>query len=438
MGDFGAPSPENARPVLIDRDDFGQILERICGPTEVPGAGIFQPKELDDFHPDRLYSSLRIFQGLRDMRTRLEDPGSFSSTANALMNALHPGPRPDAQHLLSSGNLLDQVVEQAGSAGQAARPARSADPFQQYLESIVAPYVVPKPDPKQTEMLGQLDNATAAQMRALLHSPRFQSLEAAWRALYFLVHHADTGAVKIYVWNISKEALASDVLPATDLRATTLFRVLVQDTIATPGAQPWAMVLGNYSFGPDARDVELLGRFALLASAAASPLIAHAGSEVLGDGRELSVWQELRKVPESRYIGLALPRFLLRLPYGKETSAVEAFPFEEVQGEPRHGEYLWGNPAFLCASLIAEAFTETGWDMQPGDALDISGLPAHVYKKNGDAVMTPCAEVLMTIDEAEALMERGLIPLVSIKDTGRIHVAGFRSITGQPLAGRWQ
>src|SRR5260370_25147019 len=74
--------------------------------------------------------------------------------------------------------------------------------------------------------------------------------------------------------------------------------------------------------------------------------------------------------------------------------------------------------------------------MRPGDALDISGLPAHVYKKDGEAVMKPCAEVLMTVGEAEALMERRLIPLCSMKDSDRVHVAGFRSITGKAFAGR--
>src|SRR5260370_27250159 len=126
-------------------------------------------------------------------------------------------------------------------------------------------------------------------------------------------------------------------------------------------------------------------------------MISRAGEGLLGDGPELAAWSEVTAIPEASYIGLALPGFLLRLPYGKATSATERFPLEELTGEPKHQEYLWGNPAFACACLIAEAFSESGWDMRPGDALDISGLPAHVYKKDGEAVMKPCAEVLMTV-----------------------------------------
>ena len=105
---------------------------------------------------------------------------------------------------------------------------------------------------------------------------------------------------------------------------------------------------------------------------------------------------------------------------------------------PKHHDYAWGNPAFACAYLMAEAFTQVGWDMRPGEALDIEDLPAHVYKKDGETVMKPCAEVLMTVSEAEALMDRGLIPLLSMKDSDRVHVAGFRSIAGTGLAGRWR
>jgi len=86
---------------------------------------------------------------------------------------------------------------------------------------------------------------------------------------------------------------------------------------------------------------------------------------------------------------------------------------------------------------MAEAFSESGWDMRPGDALDILGLPAHVYKKDGESIVKPCAEVVMTESEATALMDRGLIPLLSMKGSDRVHVAGFRSIAGTPLAGRW-
>lgn len=445
LGDFGA-SAASARSVFIDRDNFDQVMGRLKVSLELPGAGTLRFKELDDFHPDRLFESLELFRGLREMRERIEDPETFRQAASELMEPAQESrrrgePKPEVPiDFLSSGSLLDDVVESSeGGSGSAAAPVRKSDPFQKYLQAIVAPHIVARPDPKQGEMLQQVDAAIAAQMRALLHERRFQALEAAWRALFFLVRHAETNAeLKIHLLNLPKKTLAEDLLPATDLRKTAIYRVLVQETVATPGAQTWALIAGNYTFGPSNQDVELLGRIALLAAAGGSPVIARAGAALLGDGEEVAAWNELRAIPEARYIGLALPGFLLRLPYGKDTSATERFPLEEMPGEPKHREYVWGNPAFACAGLIAEAFAESGWDMRPGDALDIGGLPAHVFKKDGETQLKPCAEVLMTQGEAEGLMERGLIPLCSMKDSDRVHVAGFRSITGKPLAGRWE
>jgi len=435
MGDFGSTSGSN-RPTVIDRDNFEHVLERMAVALELPGAGTLRIKEMDDFHPDRLFSSLQIFQGLRDVRAQIADPRSFERTASELMTTARSSEKPaPPQDFLSSGSLLEQVVERS-QEGPAAATARGLDPFQQYLRAIVAPYLVPRPDPKQGEMLAQVDNATAAQMRALLHYKPFQSLEAAWTSLYFLVRLIETDTdLKIYVWHMPKKTLASDLLPATDLKSTTLYRVLVKETVSTPGAHPWAVVAGNYSFGPGAQDVEMLGRFALLAGAANTPLIARADASLLGD--DLTAWSELRAIAEAKYIGLALPGFLLRLPYGKESSPTDTFHFEEMADEPKHSDYLWGNPSIACAALMAQAFTRGGWEMQPGDLLDMSGLPAHVYKKDGEAVMKPCAEVLMTQEEAEALMALGLMPLLSMKNSDRVHLAGFRAINGEPLAGRW-
>jgi type VI secretion system protein ImpC len=439
LGDFGA-SAASARPLFIDRDNFETVMARLEVGLELPGAGRLRLKELDDFHPDRLYESLDLFRGLREMRERVEDPETFRQAASELMEpARQPQPAVPID-FLSSGSLLDDIVESTeGKAGSGAAPVRRSDPFQKYLQAIVAPHIVPRPDPKQGEMLRQVDAAIAAQMRALLHEPRFQALEAAWRALFFLVRHAETNAqLKVFLLDLSKKSLLEDLLPATDLRKTAIYRVLVQETVATPGAQTWALIAGNYTFGSSNQDVELLGRIALLAAAGGSPMIARAGAALLGDGPEMAGWKELQTIDEARYIGLALPGFLLRLPYGKDTSSTERIAFEEMPGEPKHGEYLWGNPSFACAALIAEAFSESGWDMRPGDALDIARLPAHVYKKDGETQLKPCAEVLMTQSEAEALMERGLIPLCSMKDSDRVHVAGFRSITGKALAGRWE
>jgi type VI secretion system protein ImpC len=176
-------------------------------------------------------------------------------------------------------------------------------------------------------------------------------------------------------------------------------------------------VIGLYSFGPDARDIEFLGRMALLAAHIGAPFIAE-GSVDMGDH-----WEELRAIPEASYLGLALPRFLLRLPYGARTSAIDAFPFEEMPAAPVHANYLWGNPALAFLTLLTA-----------GGALNLEGLPLHAYQHEGEWQMTPCAEVWLTETQVLALIDLGLMPLVSFRDSDRVRLAGFRAINGEELA----
>jgi type VI secretion system protein ImpC len=151
-------------------------------------------------------------------------------------------------------------------------------------------------------------------------------------------------------------------------------------------------------------------------------------------------WNRLRKTPPASYLGLALPRFLLRLPYGQETEPISAFTFEEVAGVPEHEDYCWGNPVFACLVLLGQAFIESGWEMNPGSIKDIEGLPLHIYQDESGASMTkPCAEAWSTEQGVECILDRGLMPLVSYKDQDRCRLVRFQSLALPPasLGGRW-
>ncbi len=429
LGDFGGST---GKPLVIDRDNFEQILEKVRPAVNLPIFGEIEFKELDDFHPDRLCERLDVFHTLKATRKRLEDPTTFRAAA-AQMHV-----PPPTTELLSTSGLLDRMIEETETSNGAPPPARSVDPFTNYLQSIVAPYLVQKPDPKQTELLAQVEVATAGELRRLLHYPAFQALEAAWRAVYFLVRNIETDVdLKIYLYNLPKDELAEDLLRASDLRTTTAFKILVEQTVRTPGAQPWSVIAANYSFEDSNRDVETLGRLALLANAAKAPLLAAAAGDANHWTKQSAAWKELRAIEEAPSIGLTLPRFLLRLPYGQKTDSIEAFEFEEMPEGSRHNDYLWGNPVFLCALLMGEAFRAEGWSMQPGDALDIHGLPLHSYVEDGEANLKSCTETPFTQTVAETLMEAGLMPLLWMKNSDQVRLAGFRAINGAPLAGPW-
>jgi type VI secretion system ImpC/EvpB family protein len=193
-----------------------------------------------------------------------------------------------------------------------------------------------------------------------------------------------------------------------------------------------------------------------IASQAGAPLLAAAESSLLGcdslratpdprdwqlpeddDGRD---WQSLRASPIAPWIGLALPRVLLRLPYGAKTDPLDALRFEELGLDAEHESYLWGNPALACALLIGQSFLDAGWDMQLGDRLELGDLPAHIVERDGEKRMQACAELYLSERAGEAMLERGLMPLMSYRNRNAVRVLRMQSLSQplQALAGCWR
>ncbi len=461
------------KPILVDRDNFDVVLTRIGPALELAATGGSRLRlhftDLDDFHPDQLFERLTIFAKLREIRQKLADPASFKSAA-AELGVVGTGTAAAPSHKeqqkaverstaradaasLASGSLLDSVVDQSmneatNEAAQSAvesRPARAPDELREFVRRVVAPHLVAGADPRQPELLAKVDRATSEAMRVLLHHPEFQALEAAWRAIFMLVRRIETDEqLKLYLVDVSKDELALDLASSTDLAQTGTYKLLAGPT-ETPEAAPWAVIAGNYVFEASEKDAELLGRLARIAKSAGAPFVAEADPAVVelaatGQSAVAEAWRALRHLREAGWVGLALPRFLLRLPYGKETDSTERFDFEEMPDiPPEHQDYLWANPAFASVLLLAEAFSDYGWDLRPGVHSEISGLPLHLYREGGEAVAKPCAEILLTESAAEEILESGVMPLVSIKGRDVVRLLRFQSIADPltALGGRW-
>lgn len=470
-GIHAAKAVGKRRAVLIDRDNFNEVLSRSGAEIQLPlgdrGALHLRFSELEDFHPDSMFQRLDIFAKLREIRGRLQDPSTFQRAAGELGLRLgHPeadAKKPDTPPevasgvtTVASGSLLDAMIEQTEARVATQRPRSSDDEVGEFARRVVAQHLVNSPDPRQAEVLAVVDRAIGGLMRGVLHNPDFQALEAAWRAVFLLVRQLETGSqLKLFLVDISKQELAEDVSSAgsdEDRRNTGAYRLLVEQSVETPGAEPWSIIVGNYSFGPAAEDAGLLAGMAKIADRADAVFLAGASPRFLGvvsladasSPRDWKLpekpcgWAELRRLPEAGAVGLALPRFMLRLPYGKETSPLESFEFEEITGEP-HEDYLWGNGAFAVALLLAQSFSEARWEMRPGQFAEIEKLPLHVYPGDGGSQVKPCAEVVLTEDAVERMVEAGLIPLVSFKGRDVARVARFQSIAdpARALVGRW-
>jgi len=450
------------RPIAIDTDNFDAAMSKLgvelhlrIGDAQ-DSKMVLQFKSLEDFHPDRIAARLSIFQMLKRMKQMLASPATFEAAAAQVRALLGHGsasaasPSSATAPAASSGSQ-DELFERllGAPASNIAQPGAKKVDISSIMADAVRGHIVPDAPPEQAELRRILDEAAAIQMRAILNQKDFQALEAAWRSLHFLVSRLEFGEeLQLYLLDISKPEVIADLRdPASGLN-----KLIIEQTIHTPGAEPWALIIGNYTFNDSQEDVELLARLATLSSEAGAPFLAAASPEVFGcsslaespdyaewQPQSSDTWDKFRKLPQSEYVALAFPRLMLRLPYGSDTEPTDIPGFEEFTPNFAHEQYVWGNPAFGCAYALADAFRENGWDMEAGGFLELSDLPIHNYQREGEKHVKPSAEAFLTDRAGSKIQDRGVIPLLSIKGRDAARFAGFHSIASpsKPLAGRW-
>lgn len=398
LGDFSAKSliargPLETRSTQqVDFDSLDKVLARF-GPRLAGDEVEFE--SIEDFHPDALYSRLAQFEAMRRVRESEPEAG--------------PG-------LL--GQLLGGVVK----ASPAQAPAQGIDAL---IRSVVAASIVPDRSAQMQAHHLAVDAVISEQMRKLLHEPAFQSLEAAWRGVHWLIVNLELNEdLELHLLDVTRDELLADLIQAQGkFEQTGLHHALV-------GRQGnWSALLGLYQFGATNQDVGLLAALGLIAAKVGGPFLAD-GNPVLAtsDASQLAGWQALRRSEAAPWIGLAAPRMLLRLPYGKSSDPVERFKFEEFDALPVHEEFLWGNPALALGLLIGRAFTARGWEFEPGDFREIGDLPAFSVPDDGQTQMQACAERFFSDEAAQAMLATGLMPLVSHRHRNALTLPRFQSV----------
>jgi type VI secretion system protein ImpC len=371
---------------------------------------------------------------------------------------------------LSGGSLLDRIVgaqdgfPAAGGNGVGSRS--DPDDLAAFLRAVVAPHLVPDKDPDQLRLLADVEAALTGQLRKILHHPRFQALESLWRGVDFLTRKLETGPrMKVHLLQATAAELTWDRNgpdgqdgPSGDERVedSAFFRRLMDHGPPADG-QRWGLVVGDFPEAPDG--VEILRRLGALGQSIGAAVVTAGDPELLGlptlstgvlpegypvvsgpedDSHE---WGRFRTAAEARWLGVALPRFLLRLPYGEEGDPCDDLSFEEFPPNeaPRHERYLWGNPGLLCALAVGRTFLEGGWERLPGAGRRISGLPLDVRKVEGAARAKPCGEVLLTEPGVQYLMDMGVMPVASRKESDAVHLVrlGSAAHPPAPLPGPW-
>jgi type VI secretion system protein ImpC len=301
-------------------------------------------------------------------------------------------------------------------------------------------------------MIGELDKKLSEQINLILHHGDFQKLEGAWRGLHYLVNNTETDEMlKIRFMNISKDELGKTLkrYTGTAWDQSPLFKKVYEAEYGQFGGEPFGCLVGDYQFDHSAPDVALLGEMARVSAAAHVPFIAGASPTVmqmeswqeLANPRDLTkifttpehaAWRSLRESEDARYIGLAMPRFLARLPYGAKTDPVEEFDFEEDTAAANHSRYTWANAAYAMATNINRSFKIYGWcsrirGIESGGAVE--GLPVHTFPTDDGGVDMKCPTEIAISDRREAeLAKNGFMPLVHRKNSDFAAFIGAQSL----------
>jgi type VI secretion system protein ImpC len=447
--DAGKPLASR-KPLRVDFDSFESVMERLdislaISLDETEGTSTIQIRSLDDFHPDQLVESLPIFEQLLQLRRNLQNRASFQRAAKEVLSWSDETPLLPSHHRRSRGVAIAtdrRLSDFARLTGRAAEKEADTDSL---IRRLVGPYIQKSADPRQDALIARVDAAIAAVMRRILHHADFQALESLWRGIDLLVRRVDTGTkMQIVLYDVSAEELAADIASTNELTSSALYRMLVEQPLLDADQGPLSMIIGLYQFEAVPPHADLLGRIAKIVAAAGAPFFAGVGQDLLQvplrDWHPLSrqAWDALRALPEAAYLGLATPRFLLRLPYGKKTDPIDAFAFEEFTRQEGLSGMLWGHPGLLVANLTAETWRRSSDKMQLGTVATVADLPVFVYTDDdGDQIALPCTERLFSERQADHIIGTGVNPIVSLRGRPEVRIGGFKAVAGNVLAGRW-
>ena len=452
LGDFGAGAGRGRldrgadlakrKPLKVEFDTLEDAMQRLQLSLRLPLGADGAPVEvgladLDAFHPDQIYAGVPLFAELASLRKRLNHPGQFAAAAASVMAwAANAGPRASslARQVASRGSAPSRgstLDDFARLIGRPSTSARADGAVTSLMQRVVGPFVHAAASPNKDRLVAAIDAGLSDAMRALLHHPDFQSSESLWRGADFVLRRLETShQLQVQLLDLSAEEFAADLSGVSDLSECGLYKLLVEAP-SQDADGGYTYIAACYQFDATPPHAELLGRAAKLASHAGASLLTGINTDPFADRKEpphrlvREAFAALRALPAASFLGLFGPRFLLRHPYGRKSDPISAFGFEEFSREAGLRGMLWGHPALLALTVLA----------QRGAPLAIDDLPFHHYvDEDGDSVALPCTERLISTNVASLLREAGISAVMAHKGEALVRFNGLEAVNGDGLA----
>jgi pilus assembly protein FimV len=464
MGDFSGRANKGAlqggsdlaarKPIKFDIDTLEAIIARFATTLTLPigkdgSAIVVELGEIDDLHPDQLYDNVELFAELGALRSQIKRGTNLEAVTKKLQG--WGGEFGDfklfskARAKGSAVNSSMQVSDFAALIGAEPTPIPEPTGIEAMIQRIVGPYIVAAPDAAQASILAAVDQALSAAMSSILHHPEFQAIESNWRTLDMLARRIETGShLELVLYDVAVEEFAADLAAHEDLGDSALYDLLVERPRLNEDQGPLAAVVGLYTFEETPPHSELLARMSKISAQMDAPFITAMNAGYLNTKVDdlhpmiAKTWQALRSAPEAKYLALATPRFLLRMPYGKKTDPIEPFTYEEFNTREGMRSLLMGNPATLVAILLAQTLSQQGANMELGSIMSVDDMPFHYMKDQyGDQIALPSTERLINVRMSAETVARGYLPVLSIQGQNVVRLGSFNGLGGGELLGLW-
>ena len=331
-------------------------------------------------------------------------------------------------------NILGDDVQQKGALAEFLSKVGGEHSIERVNGALIDSYIK------------QIDEAISAQMDEIIHNQDFQELEGAWRGLEHLMKNTQfSKPIKIELFDVSKEELFED-LEEAELgdgyeKDSALWQNVYWGAYDKVGGHPYTCILSDYQFDSSPRDIKMLRHLSILSEMSQLPFLGNANAEFFGhenmeevmadrhleenvrEGARYKTWHSFRDDDRSKYIGLALPRFLGRLPYGKEGDPTKNFNYtegvvrtvEDEEGNKSQKDHsLWVNASFAMAANMLRSFEDWGWSVKIV-GVDSGGrvehLPMSVYEEHGQEKTKVPVEASVGQAKDQELCDMGFMPL---------------------------
>lgn len=438
IGDFsgrGRDADGSVAPILVDRDVIDHVMAAIGPSVAVDGETVLRFSSIDELHPDELRNRVPRVGAILDGR---EPSGGGAAAAG--------GGHADPTAPPSDAGLLDQILGGSPDRAESAEPRtpRSPGDLKAFAAEAAQHDVVRTPDPADRAAGASAAERAAGALNDVLRLPAFRATERRWRGVDFVTRRLDTGpGLHVYLADLSREAIRAELDAPEGLAGSALRRILGEG--AGPEGDAWTfVVMVDGSFGPSADDQLTLAWITALCAASGAVVLVDgepslAGIPSLSDFDDRFSWSEpdpgweaFRQQPEARSVGVSLPGFLLREPYGPTGEPIAGLSLDEAPGKPSPGDYVWGGAALVCAVVLARESRAESRGGVPDTS--VSGLPLHSWRDGVDSG-TRCGAVAMTDDAARRLGAAGITPLAWMRASDSVRLLLPRSAAGESLLG---